>query len=122
MNEEEKMFFAGRAEAFMLYESFRKRLMHDVPEARVKVSKTQISFFLSRMFACVSFRPVKRKAERGDVFITVTFSLPYMNGNERCVCSNPCPGRFTHHVLVRKLCDIDDELMVWINEAADAAS
>lgn len=122
MNEEEKLFFAGRDESLCLYEVFRQRLMHDVPDARVKVSKTQISFFLSRMFACVSFLPVKRKAERGDVFITVTFSLPYMNGNERCVCSNPSPGRFTHHVLVRNLCDIDDELMVWINEAADAAS
>ena len=122
MNEEEKLFFVGRDESLCLYEVFRQRLMHDVPDTRIKVSKTQISFFLSRMFACVSFLPVKRKSERGDVFITVTFSLPYRNENERCVCSNPCPGRFTHHVLVRNLCDIDDELMIWINEAADAAS
>ena len=122
MNEEEKLFFAGRDESLHLYEVFRQRLIHDVPDTRIKVSKTQISFSISRMFACVSFLPVKRKAERGDVFITVTFSLPYRNENERCVCSNPCPGRFTHHVLVRNLCDIDDELMIWINEAADAAS
>ena len=53
MNEEEKLFFAGRNESLHLYEVFRQRLMHDVPDARVKVSKTQISFFLSRMFACV---------------------------------------------------------------------
>ena len=35
------------------------------------------------------------------------------------VATEPCPGRWTHHVMVGSVDEIDEELLGWIQEAAD---
>ena len=38
------------------------------------------------------------------------------------VATEPYPGRWTHHIVVSSLEEIDDELMGWIKEAAAFAA
>lgn len=48
--------FDFHPDAFPLYDKFEKCVMEHVPEVRIKVQKTQISFYNRHMFACVSLR------------------------------------------------------------------
>ena len=84
-----------------------------------KVQKTQISFSNRYNFAFVSLLPVRKKKERPEVYIVVTFGLGHQVISPRIdAVSEPYPGRFTHHVLVSEEEEIDEELMGWVKEAA----
>ena len=119
MTEEAALFFAGKPGALELYEVFESRVLAEIDDVRVKVQKTQISFSNRHNFAFVSLLPVRRKAERPPVYITVTFGLrrrldsPRIDG-----AAEPYPERWTHHVLIAGPEEIDDELMNWVKEAA----
>ena len=56
----ELLFFDSKPDALPLYEAFREAVLEKVPNARIEVKKTQISFFDRRMFAAVSFTPVRK--------------------------------------------------------------
>ena len=47
----ELLFFDSKPDALALYEAFREAVLEKVPNARIEVKKTQISFFDRRMFA-----------------------------------------------------------------------
>lgn len=118
MNADTLLFFSGRPDALPLYEAFESRVLGAFPEARVRVAKTQITFCARHGFAFVSFLPVRRAKERPRAFITVTFGLARREPSARIdACTEPYPGRFTHHVLVAAPQEIDDELMAWIAES-----
>ncbi|MGM9590927.1 MAG: DUF5655 domain-containing protein [Faecousia sp.] len=52
--------------------------------------------------------------------MTVTFGLGHHKESTRIdVATEPYPGRWTHHVMVRTPDEIDEELLDWIQEAAD---
>lgn len=119
MNQDTLFFFDGRMDALPLYEAFEQRVFAEVPQATVKVQKTQISFVNRHMFACVSFARVRRRAECPNPYIVVTFGLAHRVEAPRIeVATEPYPGRWTHHVVVGRAEEIDGELMEWIREAA----
>ena len=93
-----------------------------MPDARIEVKKTQISFFDRRMFAAVSFAPVRKAKERPSPFLTITFGLPYRKESARIdVATEPYPNRWTHHVMIGTVEEIDEELLSWIIEADEFA-
>ena len=117
--EEILQFFDSHPDAFPLYDKFEKCVTEHVPEARIKVQKTQISFYNRHMFACVSFARVRKKKDCPDSYIVVTFGLDYRAVSPRIdIATEPYPNRWTHHVLISELSEIDDELMAWVEEAA----
>ena len=119
MSMDELFFFDGKPGALLLYEAFRSTLLERMPDARIEVKKTQISFFSRRMFAAVSFTPVRKAKDRPDPYLTITFGLPYRKESARIdVAVEPYPNRWTHHVLIGTVEEIDDELLSWIEEAA----
>ena len=75
MTLDEIMFFDGHSVALPLYEKLKGSILAEVPDTRIEVRKTQISFFTKHMFAAVSFTPVRKAAARPDPFLTVTFGL-----------------------------------------------
>ena len=103
--------------ALGLYEALAARVFAACPDTRVRVLKTQISFDARRGFLCASLAPVRRKAERPNPYLTVTFGLPYPLASTRVVCVPVRPNRWTHHVIIGSAEDIDAELMGWIMEA-----
>ena len=90
-----------------------RRLLTQVGEARIKGSKTQITFSGKYGFAFVSHP--RRKKDQG---VLVSFGLFHRQESDRIhYASEPYPGRWTHHMLVQQPEEIDDELMGWIQEA-----
>lgn len=89
----------------------------------IKVQKTQISFYNRRLFACVSFARVRKKADCPEPFLVVTFGLDHKVESPRVdVATEPYPNRWTHHVLLSDAAEIDEELMRWIQEAGRFAA
>ena len=113
-------FFGERMEALPMYERLEEAILTRIPNVKIKVAKTQITFANKRGFAFVSFNPCRRAKERPAAWMTVSFGLGYRKEANRVdVATEPYPGRWTHHVMVGSTAEIDGELMAWIKEAAD---
>lgn len=119
MDEKTGMFFDRNMEALPLYERLEKRILSEIEGVSIKVQKTQISFYNRHLFGCVSFARVRKKKDCPPSYIVVTFGLKRRVESARIdVASEPYPNRWTHHVLVSHVEEIDDELMDWIKEAS----
>ena len=120
MNADILFFFNDHMDALPLYERLEGLILEQIPDVKIKVSKTQISFSNKRSFTFVSFNPCRRAKERPNVWMTVTFGLSYQKDSPRIdVATEPYPNRWTHHVMVSNVAEIDGELMGWIREAAE---
>ena len=120
MNADILFFFNDHMDALPLYERLEGLILEQIPDVKIKVSKTQISFSNKRSFTFVSFNPCRKAKERPNVWMTVTFGLSYRKDSPRIdVATEPYPNRWTHHVKVSNVAEIDGELMGWISEAAE---
>lgn len=120
MNQDILWFFDGKEEAIPLYEAFESRVLAEIGQAEVKVSRTQIAFSDQYNFVFVSFLPVRKAKERPANYIVVTFGLGHRIESPRIdAATEPYPNRWTHHVLISGEEEIDGELMGWVKAAAD---
>ena len=116
-------FFGEHMEALPIYERLENAILTRIPDVKIKVAKTQITFANKRGFAFVSFNPCRRAKDRPAVWMTVTFGLSYRKESFRIdIATEPYPGRWTHHVMVGSAEEIDEELLSWIQEAAEFAN
>lgn len=123
MNEDILFFFGEHLNALPMYQRLEELVFGQIPDVRIKVAKTQITFANKRGFAFVSFNPCRKAKERPETWMTVTFGLDYRKESPRIdVATEPYPGRWTHHVMVGNAEEIDEELIGWIREAADFAA
>lgn len=110
-------YFSERPQELALYEEFSAALDRMLPEISVKVQKSQISFYGRHLFAAASL-PVRRKKGWPEHCLLVTFGLPERLDDPRIAAAvEPYPNRWTHHVVVSRLQEIDEQLMAWIREA-----
>ena len=117
------MFFDRHLEVLPLYRAFEELLFASFPVVNRLVQKTQISFSNRHVFACVSFARVKRKAELPTGYMVITLGLPARLDSERvAVKTEPYPGRWTHHIVISKPEDLDEELLSWVREAYNFAA
>ena len=111
--------FARDPEMLPLYLAFEERVRTTCGDCRIRVQKTQVTFSNRYNFACASL-PVRRKRDWPAHCLMVTFGLARRVDSPRiAVAVEPYPNRWTHHVLVEREADIDDELMGWVREAYD---
>ncbi len=114
------LFFDGHMEALPLYEALEKKIFARIDGVKVKVQKTQITFSNRYGFAFVSFLPARPAKLRPNIYITVTFGLERRVNSPRIdQAVEPYPNRWTHHVLVSSVEELDEELMGWIAAAAE---
>ena len=112
------MFFDGRPDAWKLYQAFEEELYSLFPTVNKRVQKTQITFSNRHVFACVSFAGVKRKAELPEGYLVLTIGLPAPLCSDRvAVKTEPYPGRWTHHFVISRPYELDEELFSWIGKA-----
>ena len=120
MNNDTLFFFGKHMDALPMYERLENAILTRIPDVKIKEAKTQITFANKRGFAFVSFNPCRRAQDRPAVWMTVTFGLGYRKESPRIdAATQPYPGRWTHHVTVGSADEIDEELLDWIQEAAD---
>ena len=113
------LFFFDRHQAvYPLYECFQEKLLARFPESRIKVQKSQISYYNRHLYACVSFLKVKKKAELPDDYFVLTLGLSAPLESDRVAAkTEPYPGRWTTHFVISSPSDLDEELFDWIEQA-----
>lgn len=120
VNPDIPFFFRDSPLSLPLYLTLEKRILAELPDTRVRVQKTQISFSNRRNFAFASLLPARRAAARPNPYLTVTVGLGRRLDALRVdAASEPYPGRWTHHIVIGSAEEIDGELMDWIREAAE---
>ena len=104
--------------AIPLYRAFEARLFERHPETSLRVQKTQVTFTCPRVFACASLLRARRKTLLPNPYLTITLGLGHRLDSLRVdQASEPYPGRWTHHIVIGSIDEIDDELMAWTDEA-----
>ena len=112
------LFFNEHPTALTLFAALEERLFDCFPEAQKRVQNTQITYFRRRVFCCVSFARVKRKAELPETWLTLTLGLPYALDSARvAVRTEVYPGRWTTHFVLGEEKELDEELLGWLDEA-----
>ena len=110
-------FFSQMPEMLPVYQVFVQRVNERCGDVDVRVQKTQITFTDRYGFAWASL-PVRRRRGWPERCLIVTFGLAYRRESPRIdIATEPYPNRWTHHVLVERTEDIDDELMAWVEES-----
>ena len=108
-------FFERRPAERALYEELLERMERAVPEALVRVQKSQISFYGRHLFAAVSLR---RRREWPKPCIVLTLGLPERPLSPRVAeAVEPYPGRWTCHVPLWEPAQLDPELLDWVRQA-----
>ncbi len=69
MTEDILFFFDKRKDALPLYETLESRIFREIENVRVKVQKSQISFYNRHLFACVSFAGLRKKKDCPESYI-----------------------------------------------------
>lgn len=117
MTADELLFWDRWPRLAPLYGVLRDRLTGTYPDMKIKVLKTQISFYNRHLFAMAS-PPARRRKEWPKEFVMVSFGLPYRVDSPRIAMSvEAYPNRWTHHVLVENAEAVDEALLGWIHEA-----
>ncbi len=112
-------FFSKMPQALSLFLKLSEKLCSEYPAVSIKIQKTQIAFSDKRNFALV-WLPIRKMKDRPDVYIIISFFLPYCSNSSRIVQAvEPYPGRWTHHVIISGESEIDSELMGLIGESYD---
>ena len=112
-------FFEKDPAALPLYETLEAKILISVENVAIRVQKTQITFTNPRVFAAVSFLPVRKKALRPAHYVTLTLGLNRKLESSRVdAFSEPYPTRWTHHLMISSEEEINEELTEWIREAA----
>lgn len=115
MTSSELFFFGAMPDALPLYEALSQKLLAAFPGVVVETKKTQITFRERYGFAFVS---LKRMKGCPSVFIILSFGLSHRLDSPRIhVAVEPYPNRWTHHVILQDVAELDDELMGWLAEA-----
>ena len=111
-------FFNERPAAVPLYEAFESCLLAELEGVTIQPQKSQITLKNRRVFGAVSFLAARKAKDRPDPYITITLGLNRREGSPRIdQASEPYPGRWTHHIVIGSVEEIDDELMAWVHEA-----
>lgn len=117
MNPDVVALFARVPGALPLYERLEERITQQFPQVTIKVRATQVSFYNTHAFAW-AWPPFRKRKGWPEMFMLVTFGLDHRLAHPRIAESvEPYPNRWTHHVIVQRAEEIDDQLMGWITES-----
>ena len=113
-------YFAGEEALLPLFRALESAIVTRWDDTRERVLKTQISFDSKRPF-CIAWLPRGRNLPgwRGQyLIVTVGWTQP-LDTPRAAVCTEPYPGRFTHHIPITRIEEIDEELLGWIAQARE---
>ena len=115
-------------ETLPLYRAVEEKI-RTIVQAEVEIKKTQVSFGTTTQprtgsaskFAWV-WLPIRRMKNRPEHYVILTIALGRRIESPRFVeCLEPYPGRWTHHLIIQNVRDVDAEVEGWLREAVDFA-
>jgi hypothetical protein len=108
--------FDGRPVSLLLFQEVR-RFIESLGPVNIEATKTQVSFGTKRKFAWV-WLPQIWIRKQPDSSITLAFSLDRQIIHDRIrQAVEPYPGRWTHHVVIEREPDLDEDVRGWLREA-----
>jgi len=112
-------YFGGDEIARQLFEAVR-HAVDRAGGADLRVTKSQIAFRARIAFAWVW---IPGRYLNGNVApLVLTVGLPYRDPSPRWKeIVEPAPGRFTHHLELYSVEDVDDEVVAWLKAASTTA-
>jgi hypothetical protein len=112
-------FFAGYEASRPVFEALRGAI-EDLGPAEIRVTKSQVAFYRRKAFAW-AWMP-DRYLHGNHAPLVLTLSFRYQDTSPRWKeIVEPKPGRFTHHLELYSIKDIDDEVRGWLQAAWAAA-
>ena len=108
-------FFEGRGESRQFFEALASAVQA-IGAAELCVTKSQIAFRRRKAFAW-AWAPGKYLRGKPAPLV-LTFSFPHRDASPRWKeIVEPSPGRFTHHLELYSVDDIDDQVRAWLQDA-----
>ncbi len=117
MNSDIVMLFEKMPGTLPIYEELERRILARFSDVTIQVKKTQVSFYNTHAFAW-AWPPFRKRRGWPDVYMLVTFGLDHQMQHPRIAeAVEPYPNRWTHHVIVERAEEIDEELLGWLEES-----
>jgi len=114
-------FFADRDESRQLFDVLRAAI-EDLGEVELRVTKSQVAFRGSRgkafAWAWIPGQYLRGKTAPLVLTLSLRSRHPSPRWNE---IVEPAPGRFTHHLELYAVDDIDQEVRNWLRDAWQVA-
>ena len=112
-------FFTGKAQSRQLFDALQQTLKRIGPY-ELRVSKSQIAFHRQKAFAWVWMPGQYLRGNLAPLVLTLSFSHPDASPRWKEIVE-PYPGRFTHHLELNSVADIDDQVRDWLKRAWENA-
>jgi len=112
-------FFAGRPARLALFERVRS-VIEALGPAEVRVSKSQVAFWRRHGFAYVWMPDRYLSGADAEVVLSIALGRRVESSRFKQVV-RPAPTQWMHHLELREVADVDDEVTAWLREAADRA-
>ena len=98
MNADLLMFFDKTPDSLTLYEAVADKICVEFKNVKVKIRKTQIAF--AKKHKC----------------IILTFGLGHQVVHPQIdVSTEPYPNRWTHHIVIKSVDEVDEQIVDWIS-------
>lgn len=113
-------FFAGHPFALAVHDRVID-IVQDFAPVDIRVSKSQVALRLRRAFAYLWLPG--QYLSHPDAGVVLSIALGRHDNSPRWKeVAHPSPKHWIHHLEVRDLADIDDEVAGWLREAAERAT
>ena len=110
---------AGHDVALAVYERVRS-ILEGLGPVEVRATKSQVSFRRHGAFAWLWLPGQYLSRPKADVVLTIALGRHDASARFKEVV-HPSPKHWVHHLEVRTIGEIDDEVADWLREAADRA-
>jgi len=112
-------FFAGKPESRRLFDALRE-MVDSIGQAEIRVSRSQVAFARRRVFARTWVPGQYLGAGHAPLVLTLGFRRRDPSPRWKQIVE-PAPGRFTHHLELYSVEDLDDQVRAWLQGVWDAA-
>jgi uncharacterized protein DUF5655 len=113
-------FFAGHPDAHAVFEKVRA-VLNQLGPLEVRASKSQVAFRRQRGFAFLWLPGRYLSTPTAEVVLSIALGRHDPSPRFKQVV-HPAPTQWMHHLEIRDVDDIDDQVVGWLREAADRAS
>lgn len=109
-------FFAGRPLGLAVYERVLDAVAADGP-IDVRVSKSQVALRRRRGFVYLWLPGLYLSRPDAEVVLSIALGRRVESPRWKQVVE-PAPGQWMHHLEIRDISDVDQEVALWLHEAA----
>ena len=112
-------FFAGHDASRRLFDVLQTAVS-SVGPSTLRVTKSQVAFRRVRAFAW-AWRPGQYLAGKPAPLVLSIALRRRDDSNRWKEVVEPAPGRFMHHLEIKKIQDIDSDVLLWLRKAWEEA-